>query len=320
MSRIAMLCGLALLTVTSVDRASADSPTTRPAGTVAPAVTVSVAPFRPLTAAAEWAWAGEAVQQNLLADLSRASFHPSSAAAADPDALSTARANGAQFLVTGTYQWAQPNLRFDGRVLATSTGAVVGGLSVTGDGRDLFALEDDLSAQLVRVLVHAVGHPVAAPAPSRPVPPALQPDAVAAAITPPAAAGTGSSYEGSALQSYVNANQTPSVDYDQQLANARDRNTFGSYNTYGSLDDGCDALGYCGYGYGGYGYAGYTSGGYLLGVSYPVAGGYSSFGYGGFGGYGFARGGYGLGGFGGRGGYGGGYGGRFGGVGRGGVR
>jgi TolB-like protein len=316
MSRIAMLCGLALLTATAIDRAWADSPTTRPAAAVAPAATVSVAPFQPLVAAPEWAWASEAVQQNLLADLARASFRTSSAAATGPEALSTARAAGAQFLVTGSYQWAPPNLRFEGQVVATSSGSVVGGLSVTGDGRDLFALEDDLSAQLVRVLTHAVGHPVAAPTANRPVPPALQPDAVAAAITPAAADGTGSAYEGSALQSYVNANQTPSVDYDQQLANARDRNTFGSYNTYGGLDDG--GLGYGGFGYGGYGYAGYTSGGYLLGVSYPVAGGYSSFGYGGFGGYGFGYGGYGLGhgGLGGRGGFGGG----FGGIGRLGVR
>ena len=124
----------------------------------------------------------------------------------------------------------------------------------------------------------------------------------------PPAGGAGSHYQGSALASYVNANRTPSVDYTQQVIDARDRNTFGSYNSanfsgvgglYGA--SGYGGLGYGGYGYagyGGYGYGGFGSGGYLLGVSYPVGsvGTYGIGGYGYAGAGGLGRGGYGSGG------------------------
>ncbi len=301
MSRIAWLCGLGIVAAALPAWAAPSTQPVEPAMVApsAPSIPADVylTPFRPITDAPGLSWAGRAVEQNLQVDLTRAAYRPV-AADTDADPMAAARSAGARFLVTGTYQWADPQLRFDGQVFDLATNTVIGGLSATGEGRDLFGLEDDLSAQLVRTLSHAAGHSqrVSTHGPStRPVPPALQPDAVAAAIAPPAA-GVGSAYAGSALQSYVEGNRTPSVDYNQQLANSRQQNTFGSYNNYG----GPDGFGYAGFGdygyggYGGYGYAGY-GGGYLPGVSYPIAGGGSL-------GYGFGRGGYG--GFG-RGGYGG---------------
>ena len=298
MSRKARLLGFVTALHLSTVLVWADPPTTQPTPqpvaqpVPAPTADVYVLPFQPLADAGPLPWAGRAVQQNLTADLARASLRPVTSDATAPDPLAAARAAGARFLVTGTYQWAAPNLRLDGQVRDVATGAVVAGLTATGDGRNLFGLEDALSIQLLRALAHAGVAPHAPTA--RPVPPDLQPAAVAAAIQPPAA-GPGSAYDGSALQSYVDANRTPSTDYDQQVTNLRDRNTFGAYPNsggYGFGGDGFGGYGFGGYGggYGGYGYGG--GGGLLAGVSYPVAAGIG-YGGGGFGGFGRALGGFG---------------------------
>jgi TolB-like protein len=297
MNRIALLGGLGMLAVAQA--ALAADPTAAP-----PPAQVYVLPFRALTPAPSVAWVGRAVQQTIVGDVARDHVTASAGDGAGTgdtaaDALSAARAAGARYVVTGTYQWSDPKIRLDGQLLDVATGTPIGGgMTATGDGRDVFALEDAVSAQVVRLL----NHPPAGQAPAaagRPVPPALQPAAVAAAIAPPAA-GTGSNYQGSALQAYVDASKTPSVDYTQQVADVRDRSTFGSYNTtagYGGYGN------FGGVGYGGYGFGSTGSGGYLLGISYPVGtvgtygvGGYGYTGFGGrgtFGGYG------GFGGFGG---------------------
>ncbi len=311
MARWTGFCGLGLLLLTTAPAlAAAPPPATRPA-----AADVYVAPFRPLTDAPNLAFAGRGVQQNLTADLARAAYRPTAGGpAADP--LAAARQAGARYVVTGTYQATDDHLRFDGELVDAATGGTVAGLAVTGDTRDLFALEDALSAQLIHALSRAAGRP-AGPPDHLPVPPGLQPAAVAAAIAPPAPAGTGSAYQGSALQSYVDANRTPSVDYDPQLGDARDRNTFGSYNSGPSTAafGGYGGSGYGGYGFDALGFGG--TGGYAPGVSYPVAGGLGTFGYGGgfgYGEFGGSRGfggglgsafggGSGRGGFGGRGGF-----------------
>jgi TolB-like protein len=305
MKRLAYLFAMGVLSVGST--ALAEPPPTAPS--------VYVLPFTAVTPAGDLDWAGKAVQENLVADLARTPYHPTAAdkpAASTADALLAAKAAGAAYAVVGTYQFTALRLRFDGQLLDVATGAPVTGLTATGEARDLFAMEDALSEQLIHRLHQTA--PVAAP-PQAKVPDALRPAALAAAIHPPAG-GVGAHYQGSALQSYVESNQTPSVEYTQQVIDARDRNTFGSYNNadfsgFGGLGFGGGAFGYPGYGYG-FGYGGYGSGGYLLGISYPVGsvgtygiGGYGYTGFGGgFGGgrFGFA-GGRGSIGFGGHGGH-----------------
>jgi TolB-like protein len=293
MSRIASLFSLALVTV--VGSAFADSPLSQTPASSSPAPDVYLTPFHLIAGDADWAWTGQAVEQSLQVDLTRAAHTPAVGDPADP--LAAARSAGARYLVTGTYQWADPQLRFTGQLTDAATGSVVAGLSATRDAHALFALEDDLSAQILHALPRTANR---RPSTTRPVPASLQPDALAAVIAPPAA-GTGSAYAGSALQAYVNANLTTSVGYDQQITNVRDANTFGTYNNYG----GPDGQGYVG-GFDAYGYGG----GYLPGVSYPVAAGAYGAGYIGYAGYGGSghAGGIGRGadvGFGGRGGIGG---------------
>ncbi len=297
MARFAWLCGLGLSTLGVA--ALADGPALPPA--VAPAapatqpaasaVDVFVTPFQPLADAGDLAWAGRAVQQNLVGDLARAALRPAAGdGAADP--LAAARSAGARYLVGGTFQRDGILIRFNGQLTDVATGSVAAGLTATGDGRDLFALEDALSAQAVRAVRRLAGVPAAA---GRPVPADLQPSALAAAVQPPAG-GTGSSYDGSALQAYVDADRTPSTDYAQQVANSRDRNTFGSYTNSTAFAGGFGGFGGGGFGYGGvggsYGFGGSGFGGYALGVSYPVTG---TFGYGSHGGFG-GTGGFGRGG------------------------
>jgi TolB-like protein len=226
-------------------------PSTQPA-----AADLYLIPFSPLGGDNSLDWAGKAVQQNLLTDLARAKLHVVPAdkpITSTADAQTAARAVGAKTIITGTYQVADTLVRFNGQILDTVTGNVLGGISATGAPRDLFTMEDALSAQALQQLLprNAVA---ANNKPAAPVAPALQPPIVIQVIQPPAVAqiGTSSSYEGSALQQYVDSNRTPSTDYAQQAQDAQDRDTFGfNYTTaYGSYLGG---IGY-GYGYGlGYG-------------------------------------------------------------------
>jgi TolB-like protein len=242
---------------------AAGDPATQPAPSTQPAATdLYLIPFSALGGDTSLDWAGKAVQQNLLTDLARAKLN---VVAADKpiedtkDARTAARAAGAKFIITGTYQVADTLVRFTGQILETETGKVLGGLSATGAPRDLFTMEDALSAQAIQALAKltvAVNNKPAAP-----VPPALQPAVVVQVIQPPAVAqnGTSSSYQGSALQQYVDSNRTPSTDYNQQAQDADDRDTFGyGYNNPGSIYFGS---------YGGFGY------GYSYGLYYTIPSG-----------------------------------------------
>jgi TolB-like protein len=221
---------------------------------------VYLVPFAPLGQDNSLDWAGKAVQQNLLTDLARARFQVVTSAKPienPTDARVAAQLVGARFTLTGTYQVADALIRFNAQLLDTATGNVVGGLTATGAPRDLFNLEDALSAQAIEQLTHPGRQPVetASKKNNTPLAPALQPAAVAQIIQPVAVtqAGSTSAYDGSALQQYVDANRTPSTDYAQQVQNAQDRATYGyGYNnlypySFSSYSYG---LGYPGYGYG----------------------------------------------------------------------
>jgi TolB-like protein len=241
---------------------------------------VYLVPFTPLGGDNSMDWAGKAVAQNLMTDLARARFvvvASEKTSASSSETRAAAVAAGARYTLTGTYQLADTLVRFNAQLIDNATGNVVGGLSATGAPRDLFNLEDSLSAQAIAQLTHprlAANNQKANAAPG-PVPPALQPAAVAQIIQPLAVAQTGStsSYDGSALQQYVDANRTPSNDYSQQVQNAADRSTYGyGYSSYyplylGSYSYGLGygAIGYGGIGYGGLGYSlfyGFPSGGH----------------------------------------------------------
>jgi TolB-like protein len=240
-------------------------PTTQPVSTPAPATPptcdVYLVPFSAL-GDNSLDWAGKAVSENLLTDLARKGFHPlaSDKPLSNADATAAGKAVNAKFMITGTYQSVDLQVRFTGQIVDLNTGNVIGGLSVTGAPRDLFALEDSLSAQAIN---HLATSQLAAAKPAAPLPAAMKQPALAQLIQPPAVAAPGSTYQGSALQAYVDSNRTPSNDFAQQVQNAQDQQPFAWPYGYG---------GYLPYGgYGGYGlglYVGIPYGGYGYGYGY----------------------------------------------------
>jgi TolB-like protein len=237
-------------------------PATQPAvPATQPVCDVYIAPFSAL-GDNSLEWAGKAVSQNLLTDLARRGYHPleGDKPQNSTDALTAGKAVNAKYLITGTYQTLELQVRFNGQIVDVNTGNVVGGMSVTGSPRDLFALEDSLSAQAINQLSQ-VGLAGTVVKPALPVAPGVaapQP-ALAQLIQPPAVAApnAGTSYEGSALQAYVDSNRTPSVEFAQQVQNAQDQMDNGwqygdSPYFYGGYGYGIGV--YVGVPYGGYGY------------------------------------------------------------------
>jgi TolB-like protein len=302
------LLGLAIGSLASLGVVTGQTPgqaivSTQPAGTVAgatattaPSATVAgdvlVAPFKPLGDAGP-DWVAKAVQENLVTDLSAARFHPATAEKAFDDntaAVNAGRVASARFVVVGTIQPGDGLLRFTGQILNVNTGQSVAGITATGSVRDLFALEDSLSQQAIRAIA-TQATPVAQQQPGAAQPVAVAPVAVVPvagqnvnpAAAPAVAAGLpGARYQGSALQAYLDANRTPSQDYNTQVQNSRDNSTFGTYNTSPA-----SAYGY-GYGYGypygyGIGYGGFGFGSivYSGGYGYGTGGGHYGTGTGG---------------------------------------
>jgi TolB-like protein len=250
---------LLVLLIGSVCRAN--TPATQPTA----CGDVYLLPFTPLGGDSHVDWIGKAVEQNLLTDLSRGKLHPLGAdnALDTTPARTTAARAGATYLITGTYQNSDQMIRFNGQIIEVSTGNTVGAITATGADRDLFAMEDSLSEQAIHQLRQFPQFALnagdsanaAANKPPRPVPPALQPPALQLVVQPPAV-GQSSSYDGSALQSYVDANRTPSDDFSQQVQNSDYQNIY----NYPENDTTFYGTYYGGYGIGGYGYGVYGIG------------------------------------------------------------
>jgi TolB-like protein len=99
-------------------------------------------------------WVARAIQQNLMTELSRTnSVKPvaGTAAAGDQEAALKAGA-GAKYVVFGSYQVVESDLRITGQVLDVEKKEAVAGLKATGTLRDLFGLEDVIAAQVKKAL------------------------------------------------------------------------------------------------------------------------------------------------------------------------
>lgn len=125
----------------------------------APPAKVLVLPFD-VAGPTEKPWIAKAVQQNLMAELSRLnSVQPVTGATAAKDqdaALKAAQEAGADFVVQGTYQAVDSDLRLTGQVLDVAKKQAVAGLKSTGSLRDLFGLEDVIASQVKRALPQPV--------------------------------------------------------------------------------------------------------------------------------------------------------------------
>ena len=224
------------------------------APTTQPGPDVLIAPFKSLADPSAQPALGRAIQTNLLADLAHAKFHPAQENDFDAHPQSAGKIAGARYFISGTWQSAGDLLRFTSEITDVSTGLIVGGLSATGSPRDLFAIEDTLSAQVIHQL-----RQLTAP------PPVASPGTAAVTELPLPPPVTLRPYPGSALESYVNSNRVPSNDFWDQYRNSRDLQTY-EYNQGAYFP-------YYGYGYGyitPYYYGGFSYGYGLVGaVSFP---------------------------------------------------
>ena len=143
---------------------------------------VMVLPFE--AAQADKQWVGKAMQQTLVAELSAVptlTGRAGAKAAGSPDeAVSLAREGGAKHVIYGDVQGANGELRITGVVMEVASGQPSGILRATGAARDLFALQDQITAQAKGVLgvgvAAEVGEAVVAPqAPATATAPVTQP-------------------------------------------------------------------------------------------------------------------------------------------------
>jgi TolB-like protein len=120
---------------------------------------VLLLPFEP-AGPAEKQWIAKAIQQNLVAELSRVNtVQPVTGdqTAGTLDAAVKAAADaGADYVVFGSYQAVEGDLRVTGQVVDLSTKQIVSGLKSTGTLRDLFGIEDVIANQVKRSLPQPV--------------------------------------------------------------------------------------------------------------------------------------------------------------------
>ncbi len=159
MARI--IATIALLAVVSVVRA------VEPAG-APPRTAIMVLPFHMLGDEMKNQWIGQAIAQNLQAELAQQPSivlvgnitvtPPVRGPVAEPPAIDDkaliqlGRKAGANLLVVGSYQVVSTEVRVTGRILDLATGQPIGFLKATASQRQLFELEDMLADQARQIL------------------------------------------------------------------------------------------------------------------------------------------------------------------------
>ena len=155
--------------------------------------TVAVTAFENISRAAEDEWIGVGIAETLAADVA-----VGGALSVGRTAIEAGRpASGARWVITGAYQRVGNQLRITARIADVASGAVVHTTIVDGLMSELFALQDQLSAELLRGLTAApaIAPPTAAPATTTSNPPA---DTAVAPATTPAAGTTATTTTGDA--------------------------------------------------------------------------------------------------------------------------
>jgi TolB-like protein len=126
------------------------------AGAPATGAKVLVLPFIALNQAEYQPWLGRSIQQSVVADLMTAApgriISSESPAADDAAAIDVARKAGAQFVIRGNFASIGGDVRVTGQVLDVSTGKAVTAIKATGPSSNVFAMEDELAAQIRRRL------------------------------------------------------------------------------------------------------------------------------------------------------------------------
>ena len=158
-------------------------PTTNPiVNPGAESISVLILPFGGLGDVSKTAWIPQAIQQNLLNELGRMRAfdlmtltNPPAEAILSIDAARQAGAKaGASFVIFGSYQTVDGELRLVGFLIDLRTTRLVGGMRATGSMRDLFALEDQIAEQARRLLIQHAGIPADPPKFVAVIPPAIE--------------------------------------------------------------------------------------------------------------------------------------------------
>jgi TolB-like protein len=222
-----------LLMLVFVSRGFAQQPTP-------PELTIFISPLSAIGEDGKTAWISQAVQQNILHELTRVQgVKPVLPAAPPADhnaAVTAAKSAGAHFLLEGSYTLADPGIRITIQVFDLKTNAYIGAAKATGPLKELFALEDSIAEQIHRIVQHQVNLRAPAAAPQQPLPPIAIP-------------GNGPvqqpQYPWDRDKPFI-ANEIRKTLLDRDYEDSRYRTTY----TY-------PASGYYGSGYYGYGFAGY---------------------------------------------------------------
>ena len=109
--------------------------------------TIAVTAFENITGAAEDDWIGVGIAETLAADVATGG-----ALSVGLTPTEAGRESGARWVITGAYQRVGDQLRITARVVEVATDAVVHTAMVDGPMSELFALQDQLSAELSRGL------------------------------------------------------------------------------------------------------------------------------------------------------------------------
>ncbi|HEV2296074.1 MAG TPA: hypothetical protein VGR35_19675 [Tepidisphaeraceae bacterium] len=164
MRRTLAMIAILLMGVSSALAAPANpAPATRPAteaGERDMRPRVLVLPFDELGDAPRREWIGKAMQQSLMAELTRSGMvsvvtPPADAPPANDAAAAAklARDQHAALAILGSYQLVGEELRITGQMIESIDGEHIAAIKATGNLRDLFSLEDMIGSQVRRDLL-----------------------------------------------------------------------------------------------------------------------------------------------------------------------
>jgi TolB-like protein len=117
---------------------------------------VLVLPFEALNPSEYQPWLGRSIQQSLAADLLAAApgrvLSSDAAILDDAAAIHAARQLGAEYVIRGNFASVGGDVRITGQVLDADTGKPLTAIKATGPSSNVFAMEDELAAQIRRRL------------------------------------------------------------------------------------------------------------------------------------------------------------------------
>ena len=145
----------------------------------APEITIFLSPLRVIGDDGKSAWISQAVQQNVLSDLTRLQsvrpILPATPPADHEAAIKAAKAAGANLLLEGSYQLADPGIRITIQILDLRTNQYIGAAKATGPLAELFALEDSIADQVKRIALKQLRLQAPPAAPQQALPPVAIP-------------------------------------------------------------------------------------------------------------------------------------------------